>query len=183
MIELIKALPEPAPQNGRLLLIDVGTGNGCIGITALLEKPELTVWLSEISPEALAVADDNIDALVPTENRSSIRSFTADLLNNERFKPGSASIVTANLPYVSHDYEITSDAKAEPELALYADDAGYALIEQLLPQAARVLLPGGYLLLESDPWQQERIISSADVNGFRLTDSRRFHLVLQLSSS
>jgi release factor glutamine methyltransferase len=182
MIDLIKDLPD-LPQDGDYppLLIDVGTGSGCIGITARLERPELEVWLTDISEDALVVARRNFRSLKAELGLSSkfkLQYYAGDLLQ-AREVPNTASIIAANLPYVATGFEISPDAKAEPDLALFANDEGYELIERLLPQAAAVLLSGGYLVLESDPWQQERIIKSAATVGLSLAQQRRFHLVLQ----
>ena len=57
MITLFLALTagEIAPKT----LIDIGTGSGCLGITAALERPSLRVILSDISPRAIKVAKKN----------------------------------------------------------------------------------------------------------------------------
>lgn len=182
MIDLIKSLPD-LPRDGSYppVLIDVATGSGCIGITARLERPELEVWLTDIDMDALAIARHNFRALKDELQLSAqwkLQYYQSDLL--DRFTtPGIASIITANLPYLSKDANISPDAAYEPSLALYANDDGYALIERLLPQAAIALLPGGFLVLESDPHQQHRILMAAKAAGFAEADRRRFHLLLQ----
>lgn len=183
MIDLIKALPDLPRDNGYPpLLIDVGTGSGCIGITARLECPKLEVWLTDIDKDALAVARHNFRRLKEELNITKfwrVQYYHRDLLELGH-TPHIASIITANLPYVAKGFEITPDARHEPDIALFAEDEGYQLIERLLPQAASVLLPGGYLLLESDPWQQDRIATTAKTAGFQEVSRRRFHLVFQL---
>lgn len=185
MVDLIKSLADLPRDNGyRPLLIDVGTGSGCIGITARLERPELEVWLTDIDEGALSVAKQNFRALkdeLRINKHWKMQYYQHDLLKDwhtSRF----ASIITANLPYVAKGFPISPDANHEPELALFAEDEGYRLIEELLPQAAKVLLPGGYLVLESDPWQQDRIAASAAAHGFSVYDKRLFHLSLRLAS-
>lgn len=176
MIELLKALPiVPTPESGPSTLVDVGSGSGCIGITAKLELPQLDVHLVDIDESTLRVAQEN-----GRRHDVKIQYRQDNLLLNSS---GNAySIITANLPYVARGFEISKDAEAEPDIALFAEDEGYMLIEQLLPQAAQSLLPEGYLLLESDPWQQDRIIEKAALHNFALHDRRLFHLVLQKSA-
>lgn len=152
-------------------LIDVGTGSGAIAITLALERPDLRVEASDISKDALAVAAANAERL-----GADVRFIHSDVL--DRAAPP-YQLIVANLPYVGKGYEISPEARAEPELALFAEDGGYHLIERLIPQAADALSAGGYLLLESDPWQQDRLIQSATAAGFSLVDRRRFHLALQ----
>lgn len=185
MIELIVALLNLPRDNGyRPLLIDVGTGSGCIGITARLERPELEVWLTDVDEDALAIARRNFRHLkdeLRINTHWKMQYHKSDLLDGFA-TPHIASIITANLPYVTKGFEISPDARHEPELALFAEDEGYQLIERLIPQAAEVLLPGGYLLLESDPWQQDRIVGKAKTAGFKEIERRRFHVVLRLEA-
>lgn len=155
-------------------IIDVGTGSGAIAVTLAVERPGASVEGCDISEAALNVARYN-NKLV--EDRVSF--YQSDLL---KASAGSYDMIVANLPYVAAGFEISPDARHEPDLALFADNEGYELIEQLIPQAARALLPGGYLLLESDPWQQDRIIASAASYGFSVCERRRFHLGLKTAS-
>lgn len=169
IIELMK--PLELPDNP--VLTDVGTGNGCIAITAKLERPELEAIAADISEEALKVARQNAKNL-----GAEINFYESDLLSAMDYQL-SANVITANLPYVGRHYTITPEAAVEPAIALYADDNGYELIENLLPQATKRLTHGGYLILESDPWQQARIIKTASKHGLSLLVQKPFHLVLQ----
>ncbi|PLS80671.1 peptide chain release factor N(5)-glutamine methyltransferase [Candidatus Saccharibacteria bacterium] len=176
LIDLLKELPLVPTDSASSppLLIDVGTGSGCIGITAGLELPELRILLTDIDPRAIEVAMENAAEL----RTSNVTTGLSNLLANVDTKD-QAYIITANLPYVAKGFEISPDARHEPDLALFADDQGYALIEQLLPQAQEQLRAGGYLLLESDPWQHDRILKNATEYGFSPIAQQRFHLVLQ----
>ncbi len=180
MINLLKEIKD-IPKNDWLsspLLIDVGTGSGCIGLTAKLELPELYVWLQDISDEALSVAKTNFSSFQSTMSHADRVQFVKeDLLASVQTEY--VSIVCANLPYVDRNYKISPDAQAEPEIALFANDNGYELIEALLLDAEECLLGGGYLLLESDPWQQDRIIKSAAACSLDLQLRSRFHLVFR----
>lgn len=172
LIELALALP--LGQN--TVVIDVGTGSGCIPTSLRLERPQWRVYGTDISPSALTIAQANA-----LKQNATVTLAEANLLQEKtsRLLPASASLITANLPYVAESYAISPDAKHEPGIALFAKDEGYELIEKLLPQAQHILTGKGYLLLESDPWQQARIIKVAAELGFHLTQQRRFHIVLQ----
>ena len=146
--ELIKSNPvEPA------LLVDVGTGSGCLGITAKLLHPELRVTLTDTSKRALAIAEKNAKA-----HAVDVRLLESNLL--DKF-PLRTTYILANLPYVDKSWNVSAELDAEPALALYADDGGLALIKQLIEQAPDKLEAGGYLLLEADPVQHQAIIDYA----------------------
>jgi release factor glutamine methyltransferase len=154
-------------------LVDVGTGTGCLGITAKLEIPELEVSLIDISRHALNVAELNAKHLAA--NVAIIRS---DLLSNY---PMTADYIVANLPYVNPEWERSPETNYEPSLALFADEEGLALINKLLEQAPSHLQTHGYLLLEADPRQHADIVQAAKAHHFILREARDFIILLQKS--
>lgn len=155
-------------QKGSTFL-DIGCGSGCIGITVKLEHPSLDVTLSDISPKALAVAKENAKQLGANVNfveSDLLSSFASPKIQNPKSKIH-FDIIVANLPYVDKTWEASPETAFEPALALFAENSGLALIDQLLPQAANCLKPGGHLLLEADPEQHKRIIEHAKQAGFQ----------------
>ena len=154
-----------------LRLIDVGTGSGCLGITAKLEFPELKVTLTDISPPALEVARTNAQRL-----HADVALLESDLLQSYHLQ---ADIIIANLPYVDSAWEVSPDTIHEPSIALFADDGGLTLLRKLIDQAVSVLTPQGLLLLEADPRQHRLIIARASHQGFRLISKRDYCLALK----
>ena len=149
VIELLrKYLPEQA-----VTLLDVGTGSGCLGITAKLELPRLHVTLSDVSRHALKVAEENAAA-----QQAEVTILRSDLLEHI---PGIYDIIIANLPYVDPSWERSPETNVEPSLALFADDGGLKLIYRLLEQLPGALTPGGIALLEADPQQHRALIATA----------------------
>lgn len=175
MIELLKSSFSPTvpliPHAQRL--IDVGTGTGCLGITAKLEYPELDVTLADISRHALNVAEQNAKAL-----GAEVTVHQGDLLRGYGFP---VDIIMANLPYVDRSWEVSRETSAEPELALYAGNGGLALIYQLIIQAGQLLTTGGQLLLEADPRQHQDIISYAKQYGLAQDQTVGFIVSLRKS--
>lgn len=170
MIELILSLN----LRDDAAIFDVGTGSGCIAITLKCERPNWNVSATDISESALNVTRENA-----AKYKADITFQQDDLISEIKNQISKINLIAANLPYVAPDYEVSPDARAEPHLALFADDDGYALINQLIEQSSQCLEPSGFLVLESDPWQQDRIIKNATDHGFILHSQRRFHLVLQ----
>lgn len=153
MIDLLKELVKNTPPrllgSPRLKLIDVGTGSGCLGISAKLELPELDVTLADVSRHALAVATKNSRQL-----QAEVTILQSDLLADYPISP---DFILANLPYVDRDWDTPPELEHEPALALFAEDKGLHLIKKLIRQASTRLPQGGYLLLEADTSQLDAI--------------------------
>jgi release factor glutamine methyltransferase len=153
LIELLKKHLKPTAKT----LIDIGTGSGCLGITAKLEHPSLNVTVTDVSRYALAIAKENADNL-----HADITIIKSDLLYSAAT---GYSCLIANLPYVDREWERSPETSFEPELALFAEDNGAQLIFKLLEQVPLHILPNGLILLEADPYQHDRIISKAAEHG------------------
>ena len=179
MIDLLKSL-HPAilaktPRSKeQIFLIDVGTGSGCLGITAKLELPELNVMLSDVSRTALTIARENAERF-----RADVRLLESYLLSNLQPLASSVHYILANLPYVDESWERSPETDHEPALALFAEQRGLELIYKLLDQTPKVLASGGYILLEADPEQHAAIITRGQQNGLRLEAIRDYIVVLQ----
>lgn len=172
---LIELLEEAVPKNARLIaeaplrLVDVGTGSGCLGITAKLEHPELDVALVDTSRHALNIAEDNATLL-----KADVELIQSDLLASYPF---TADIIVANLPYVNPEWERSPETDHEPALALFAAHNGLALIFELLVQTKAKLARGGKLILEADPEQHPAIIKEAATYGLVLHEQRDYGLL------
>ncbi|HZJ34414.1 MAG TPA: peptide chain release factor N(5)-glutamine methyltransferase [Candidatus Angelobacter sp.] len=139
-------------------LVDVGTGCGCLGITAKLEFPSLDVSIIDISTDALKVAVQNAKKL-----SADITIMQSDLLQNCTIKP---DIIIANLPYIDKTWDRSPETDHEPKLALFADDHGESIIKKLITQANNSLTPDGYIIIEADPVQHESLIKYAKKHSF-----------------
>ena len=143
------------------LILDIGTGSGIIAITLKLEIPESTVVGLDISEAALKVAKENAENL-----GANITLKTSDLLKN--YDDKEPDLIAANLPYVNRNWDWLDreSLKEEPEIALFAEDGGLALIKKLLQEITqRNWHPR--ILLEMDPSQQETLINFAQTLGFK----------------
>ena len=168
VITILKTLHLPKKPN----IADVGTGSGALAVSASIELPLATVDAYDISEGALHIARKNAAKL------EVIVHFTKqDLLS----RPLAVyDVVMANLPYVSTEQTISPDTKHEPVIALFSDDDGLAHIKRLFTQLNdSVIAKDGYLLLEAEPRQHERIISEGLSHGFKLTKTEGFILLFQ----
>jgi release factor glutamine methyltransferase len=147
-----------------LRLIDVGTGSGCIAITLAKELPQATVYATDISDAALAVARRNATRLGVSDRISYVqsslleafRSTDSDLASAARSQPASHErqlfdLIVSNPPYISlrEAESLPFEVRVhEPHAALFGGEEGYELYGELIPQAAEHLKAGGLLVLE-----------------------------------
>ena len=154
------------------VILDVGTGSGCIAITLSLELPEAKVYATDISSKAIKIAQKN------ATKHSAPTSFIISHLIDE-VKEGTLptpDIIVANLPYVDPNWDWLDKTALshEPSLALYASNHGLALIKELILESNKLKIPR--LILEADPCQHDEIISIAQKTGFKLVEARGFIL-------
>ena len=156
------------PRSG-VRLIDVGTGSGCIAIVLAKELPNAEIHATDISPDALEIAEANA---ARHQLASRIEFHDTDLLRG--IEPESFDMIVSNPPYVgeSEEDQVQLEVrKFEPRNAVFAGPTGLEVIERLIPQAQAVLKPGGWLLMEISgtivdgvrrllqPWNEIRIIN------------------------
>ena len=148
---IITLLKQYGPPAGRL--IDVGTGSGCLGITAKLELPDLEVTLADNSRFALNGAYENAKYY-----GVNVKILRSNLLNDTF---GLYRCIVANLPYVDASWQRSPETNYEPAEALFADNDGLVLIFKLIDQTQTALDQKGTLYLEADPRQHAKIIARA----------------------
>jgi release factor glutamine methyltransferase len=137
-------------------IVDVGTGSGCIALALAKELPQAEIHATDISPEALEIAEANA-ARHQMTNR--IQFHDTDLLKG--LPHGYFDFVVSNPPYVGESEEDTVQLevrKFEPRGAVFAGPTGIEVIERLIPQARDVLKPGGWLVMEISGTIAERVV-------------------------
>jgi release factor glutamine methyltransferase len=123
------------------LVVDVGTGSGAIAITLALET-KARVIATDISAAALGVARAQQFA-------TGVHFLQGNLV--DAFRDHSIDVLVSNPPYVPRTDEPGLQREVrdyEPHVALFGGPTGLEIYERLIADAARVLRPGGWLLLE-----------------------------------
>lgn len=170
---LINLLRKYFPDNlKKPKLVDVGTGSGCLGITAKLEFPQLDVTLLDIDRHALNIARRNAERL-----EADVSIAESDLLSDY---PAPADIVIANLPYVDPSWQRSSETDHEPSVALFAKDGGLNLIKKLISQMQTHAKQGSLLLIEADTRQHNDIVQTATDSSFQHLESEGLALAFSL---
>jgi release factor glutamine methyltransferase len=126
------ALAERLPASP--LILDVGTGSGCLAVTLALEIPGSRVVATDLSSGALEVAAGNARRLGAAERVFLVRTDLAAGLDLSRF-----DLVVSNPPYVDRSEipEISPEVcNFEPHLALFPPGSGDAVLGRLFGQCA-----------------------------------------------
>jgi release factor glutamine methyltransferase len=149
----------PKNTNGRgFLVADIGTGSGCLAVALAKELPGATIFATDISPAALAVAGRNASRHSVADRIHFLKSDLSEPLNldsaaRQSLGNGAASfdLVVSNPPYIARR-DVPSLAREvrdfEPAIALYGGEEGYELYTSLVALAAFHLKPGGIFVTE-----------------------------------
>ncbi len=155
-IELLKFLNFESAR-----IADIGTGSGCLGVSAALELPDAKVDLYDIDAATLAVAGHNA---AQYELKPGI--FESDLLNN--LQPEKYDIFLANLPYVPEGLITSPEIKQEPAEALFSGPKGLDHYNKFWDQAGGLKTKPKYILTESLEEQHGPLEELAIKNGYKL---------------
>ncbi len=125
-------------------ILDLCTGSGCIGIAAATVFDDAEIDLSDISTDALAVAEANI-AMHGVGDR--VRTVQSDVFAQ---LDGRYDLILSNPPYVDADdmASMPDEFHHEPVLGLAAGEDGLEIAHRILAKAPDHLNPGGLLIVE-----------------------------------
>jgi release factor glutamine methyltransferase len=145
----------------RLRIADLGTGSGAILLALLTELPDATGIGTDLSTAALGTAKANAQYLSLASRTDFIVSDYADALS------GTFDLIVSNPPYI-RSADIAGLAPEvrdhDPHLALDGGHDGLEAYRRIAPQAARLLSPGGLLVLEIGQGQDDdvaRLVAAA----------------------
>lgn len=143
--ELIQQQFSPWLSQEPVQILDLCTGSGCIGIACAYAFPDAEVQLSDISFDALAVAEENIQQH-GLEDR--VFAMQSDLFGN--FGGQQFDLIVSNPPYVDEDDLATMPPEyhAEPEIGLGSGADGLDFTRRLLREASQYLTDEGVLIVE-----------------------------------
>jgi release factor glutamine methyltransferase len=155
--------PDSSSPKGSLSVLDLCTGSGAVAVALKHERPDLTLWASDISVEALAVAEANARRLLGPDKITFVRSDLFKAIT------GSFDLIAANPPYIpTGELEgLPGEVRGEPVLALDGGEDGLALIRPLVAGVRDRLKRGGALFMEADPRQMPAVTGILKNCGYR----------------
>ena len=146
------------------VVLDLGTGSGCIAVAIAKSAPNVRVFASDISPSALAIAQRNARRHDLADRVSFVAALWLDAYSHKL----AVDVVVSNPPYVPEsewgtlEPEITQH---EPRGALVAGADGLDDIRCLVADAPNHLRPGGTLLCEIGDGQSQAVAELVQATG------------------
>jgi release factor glutamine methyltransferase len=156
---------ERRPAGASPAVVDVGTGSGCIALALARAVPDATVYATDCSRAALAVAARNA-ARLGVEDR--VVFLAGDLLCPLQLAEARVDLIVSNPPYVADDEwpRLQREVRREPSLALRGGADGLDLYRRLVVEAGAVLRADGAMVLELGFGQEEAVGRLANAAGF-----------------
>ncbi len=162
-------------EEGKVRILDIGTGSGCIAISLAKNIPNTEVYAIDVSEEALAIAKKNADI-----NAVKVSFVNVDILKINDLKqfpssnfplPTYFDIIVSNPPYVRNleKAEIKPNVlEYEPHLALFVDDIDALLFYRKIAELAiKNLNPNGKLYFEINQYLGKETVELVESFGFK----------------
>ena len=163
--ELVEWIIKENEFKGRVNLLDIGTGSGCIAISLAKNLSDADVSAIDISTEALAVAQRNSDT-----NKTDVKFILQDILSAETL-PQHYDVIVSNPPYVREleKAEIKQNVlDYEPHLALFVEDTDPLLFYRKIAILAKSnLKPEGRLYFEINQYLGTETVEVLEQLGFK----------------
>lgn len=145
-------------------VLDLCTGSGAIGVSIAKLMPKSEVWASDLSPQALTIAEEN----------STIHQAGVNFKCGDLFKPfgrgfrGYFQLIASNPPYITSDEfaQLPKEVRQEPTMALWGGVDGLKFYWDIAKESPIYLAENGYLIFEIGFAQGEAVAGIMKTNGF-----------------
>jgi release factor glutamine methyltransferase len=149
------------------VVADLGTGSGAIALALDAELPDVLVWATDASADALDVARANVAGCAATRVRIAHGSWFGALPEALR---GSFELIVSNPPYIA-EHEVVELPSVvvdwEPRDALVSGPSGMEAVAEIVQEAFDWLHPaGGALVVEMAPHQTAEASGIAEARGY-----------------
>jgi release factor glutamine methyltransferase len=169
LVECVLALIRDA-QLASPLIVDAGTGSGCIAVTLAVELPAARLIATDISGAALVVAQQNaerhgVSSRIAFHEGDLLAPLVALGIKHQ------VDILASNPPYVAASKPELVQREVrdyEPHAALFGGDDGLTFYRRLLDEGFDIVRPGGHLVCEIGYSQLEAITTMVAASPWQL---------------
>lgn len=174
--ELVEWILNGKNENNSLIL-DIGTGSGCIAVSLAKKAKGVIVHAWDISETALRIASENAAI-----NDVSIQTSKVDVLSEEDLQQIYNSnikfdIIVSNPPYITNSEKTSMEANVldyEPHLALFVpDDNPLLFYIKIADISHRLIKKGGKLFFEINPSYANDLVLMLNEKGFKNVELKK----------
>jgi release factor glutamine methyltransferase len=160
---LINAGLERVAREAEGFALDLACGIGAAGICVAKARPGLRVDLADVSTEAIELARENAERLIPGRARCYAGDLFEPLPRGRKY-----AVVTANPPWVPDGTELPEEViNHEPVGSFFGGPDGLDVVRRLVRELPEWLAPRGVYAQECDPSQVEKVIGLLTAAGLR----------------
>ncbi len=171
LVEWIIQSQKSEVRSGKIKILDIGTGSGCIAISLAKNIPNAQFFAIDISEKALATAQNNANI-----NEVNITFLEKNILETEDLKQ-QFDIIVSNPPYVREleKQEIKKNVlDNEPHLALFVDDNDALVFYRKIAELAQKnFSPGGQLFFEINQYLGKEMMELLEKMNFKNIELRK----------
>jgi release factor glutamine methyltransferase len=159
---LIQAGLEGVPQDAEGFALDLACGIGAAGICVAHARPGLRVDLADVSVEAIELARENAELLVPGRAHAYAGDLFGPLPRGRKY-----AIVTANPPWVPDGTVLPEEVLNEPHVSFFGGPDGLDVVRRIVAELPQWLAPEGIYAQECDPSQVDKVMGLLVKAGLR----------------
>ncbi len=159
---LIHAGLEGVGRDAKGFALDLACGIGAAGICVGHARPGLRVDLADVSAEAIELARENAELLIPGRAQAYAGDLFEPLPRGRKYQ-----IVTANPPWVPDGTELPEEVLNEPHVSFFGGPDGLDVVRRIIHELPAWMAPGGIYAQECDPSQVEKVRGLLAAAGLR----------------
>jgi release factor glutamine methyltransferase len=164
---LIENILNHFPKEKKLIILDIGCGSGNIAIALAVHLPEVKIVSTDVSADALKVAEENSGQHKVSER---IKFVKHNILKNDLNNFPMFDVIVSNPPYVSKESfsSLQKEIKDfEPAIAVTDNDDGYTFFRTISEKVSVKLKENGKLFFEVAQGQSEEVRDIMEKGNFR----------------
>jgi release factor glutamine methyltransferase len=148
------------------MVLDLCTGSGAVAVALKHTRHDLDVYASDICAKAIKTAKKNSGNIL---GQKKIKFFEGDLFLP--FAGVKFNMIVSNPPYIDINLKgnLQRDLSFEPEIALYTENHGKKIIEDIIKNSVKYMKDNGVLILEIGSDQHEFVRAKGKKHGFEVS--------------